>query len=282
MNYDFSQKRHWRRTYWNAIRSNLSIPARDALVVYLAGEHDEDREIALAKGFRAENLIAIERDPRIAGRLRKRGVLVLQGDAFEVLRHCMPDRQIDVVALDFCCGLHINVAIDMTSLMLMPHLAQCVFAVNLLRGRDQSSNDVRAQLNRLMSDKIGKHRGDALWSHMVVCLEGTLHGDFALSAQGLLAVVPNRPKRDLSRASLTREQFEAIADISPRFLSYRSTACQTFDSVVFKNAWHKVAGADTLEAYRKAMSSEMAGTPLRSSQAAVFAHRTRRLKEITA
>ena len=124
MNYDFSQKRHWRRTVWNGIRERLEKPVREALVLYLAAEQDEDREIALQKGFREENLIAVDRRLHVVDSLRAQRRLALHGDVIDVASNWNPAVEVDAVALDFCCGLSLDISLKLPRLTLAPQCAR--------------------------------------------------------------------------------------------------------------------------------------------------------------
>jgi hypothetical protein len=75
MNYKFGTKANWRRWQWNRIVERLAVPVRDAVVVYLAGPEDLDRPVALSKGFRPDNLIAVDRDGDVVKQLRMNGTL---------------------------------------------------------------------------------------------------------------------------------------------------------------------------------------------------------------
>lgn len=147
--YDESQKRHYRRTAWNAIRDRLYVPVKDAVVLYLAGARDEDREVALDKGFRAENLIALERDRRALESLRNLRVNTINASVFEVV-YSWWGQDVHAVHFDLCCGFTQEVRDIVAILSFMPSFPAAVLSFNLLRGRESD----------LLPEYKGRHRGE--------------------------------------------------------------------------------------------------------------------------
>lgn len=265
----------------------------EALVLYLAGGLDEDRPVAVAKGFREENLIAIEHDYETAARLRARGTLTLVGDAFEHATAWNPRRKIDVCVLDLCGGLTEKTAEEIELMIALPQFANAVIAVNMLRGRDASGNELRQYLAKSHQDILLmtkdfwacrgnaggdqlKHRGLLLqtlimqnWVVMCMLAEGRLEfnssGGFAFGKVGT--------DTPASGSNRIRPLFNGA-----RFqcLSYRSTAHQTFDTLVFCNA----LAAGGLEFLPEATAARRADPRLvrhKQQQSAILAHRTRRI-----
>lgn len=101
--YKFGIKNNWRRQIWNEISSRIKVPKKEAIVVYLAGKEDLDRKVAIEKGFKPYNLIAIDRDKDVIDHLKSRGVLAIQGDLFDVIKGFCGN--IDVLVADMCCGV---------------------------------------------------------------------------------------------------------------------------------------------------------------------------------
>lgn len=308
MDYNFSQKRHWRRSLWNCISDRIPVKPSQALVLYLAGAKDEDRAIALQKGFSQHNLIAIERDEQSAAELKRRGVLTLVGDAFEHVHAWRPDRHIDVLVLDLCCGLTGPVSDAVLDMLTHPHLQGSVIAINLLRGRDQSGNEVRDIAGRLMSKSIegdkfeamaarlgivptdelrqrvanvlmssgSKNRAEVLlatirwwWSGMV----GTAMGIWEQQSNGAFHRV---------REPTNKEQIEVYARLGrivsgsrSQVLTYRSVKHQTFDTLIFINSLG--AGAVLTDDKAAHLDARPGSAEIRRKHAAVLAHRTRRM-----
>lgn len=266
--YDFGPKRHWRRWVWNRIAERLGYYGsngvrfcrpRDALAVYLSGAMDFDRQIAIDRGFHADNLIAVDRTSSVVRNVRNRGALCVNGDILHAAIAIAKRRRLDVVHADLCCGLSPQLAVDIMQLMLMPNAQRCVVSVNMMRGRDPQSNAFRSFWGRWSSTK---HRGR--WLHFSVLWEFAKHAGDQTAAASMI--------RTLDRHTL------------PAFNEYRSDSGQTFDSVVFYNPvaiwpdtkfaqlrseWtsHKMIGGHTASPkYRKTAASA----------AAVMAHRTMR------
>lgn len=126
--------------------------------MYLASESNLDAQTALQKGFKAENLVAVERDAEKVKSLRKRGIQCICGDIFEVATAW--GRRIDVLNLDFCCGLEKSVTSGLLLSAVHPGTRRAVFAVNLQRGREKGMGEVMSAFQFMRPDSNKpKHRG---------------------------------------------------------------------------------------------------------------------------
>jgi hypothetical protein len=154
--YNFGQKRNWRRSVWNAIKEKLSVPVGEAVVLYLAGEKDLDRPVAISKGFKPWNLIAIDRDEQIVKHLKNSGTLAIKGDFLEVIKSWYGHQEIHVIHADFCCGL-INPTKDLAvALVCADFFPKGVLSINLMRGRDSFVTEIKKEHPMLAEYK---HRG---------------------------------------------------------------------------------------------------------------------------
>jgi len=168
--YANGRKKNWRGWQWNRIVERLMVPVEDATVLYLCGPDDFDREKALARGFRNENLIAVDLDENHVRAVRAGGGLAIAYDVNELLRAWPSDWPVHAVVADFCCGLgttayrlvHALIFSGATSSEAHP----CVVAVNLQRGRDAQSNNWRDMLTEVFPQAGAewevdprKHRG---------------------------------------------------------------------------------------------------------------------------
>jgi len=270
--YKFGTKNNWRRTVWNELQSRVTKPA-DAIVLYLAGAMDLDSQIAREKGFAANNLIAIERDATALRALRGARRLAIAGDFCEILWDWPEERTLDIAFGDFCCGLETQLANKLLMLTLAPKFKSTCFVFNFLRGRDQSSNQFRSNVDSVGPMMQSKHRAEYFVLHCygawmrggVMATGGNDDWDTEIIDAHVRA---NQPTFDL----LHRRFGETV---KPRFLSYRSTSGQTFDSVIMNSMapahcpewrtsdWKNVA---------KAWGMRSAGRRI----AAVMAHRTMR------
>lgn len=157
--YKFGQKNNWRRRVWNEIARRVA-DRRNALVLYLAGEQDLDRKVAVEHGFRPNNMIIVEKDKRVAACLRAEGKVVLNMSLNDAL-YAWPNEspEVAVVYADLCCGLQPDVGALDDVMGEKPSFFGAVALVNMLRGRDAASNDARQVGARFLPDEWQKHRG---------------------------------------------------------------------------------------------------------------------------
>ena len=138
--YKRGPKNNWRRWQWNRIVERLKVAKirpRDALVLYLAGKENLDMPEAVRRGFRPENMIAVDLEKDVVSHLRNQGITAICQPLHEVIRNWPKNDLIHVVVADFCSGFSRATAAFANSLLDSEGLAlQVVIAVNLLRGRD--------------------------------------------------------------------------------------------------------------------------------------------------
>jgi len=222
MDYNFGQKNHWRRWLHNRIAERLRVPAREAVVLYLAGEQDLDRREFLRRGYRPDNLIAVDLDGAVVATLRRRGVIAIEGDIATIAR--VWPRRLDVVIADFTSGLRNKLFLEVAD-------ATCgnpgpVWAVNLLRGREEGGNQIIGEKLNIAGYEpqaagMEKHRG----LRMLIGIPAAL-------ASGVMQGVPYATWR----GSYLRLVDEYAERSNPAFYSYLSTSGQVFDTVVFESA----------------------------------------------
>lgn len=229
--YRNGRKKNWRGWQWNRIVERLSVEPRDATVLYLCGPEDLDREWALKRGFRNENLIAVDLSPDNVQRVRRGGGLAICHDLNELVRAWPEDWPIDVVVADFCAGLGdselglVHAAVFSRGLNRVgPKEPVPVLSVNLQRGRERGdfARGVLSQHRRFDNSHTkgfnpGKHRG-LMW--------------YLLAQRGLfMGKEPPAPVLEATHAFM-----------APSFNSYRSNRVY-MDSVVFR--WPGVPGLST-------------------------------------
>jgi hypothetical protein len=256
MNYEFAQKNHWRNRVWNQISDRLKkkgIDRRDAIVLYLAAEQDLDRETALKKGFRNENLIAIDRDLEAVKKIRAAGNLALHGNINEIIAAWPSRTPVAAVICDFTGGLYPGYCDNFFVFEHLPALRNSIFVVNLLRGRDQQVNTWRSGLEALVG-VIKKHFRPDLISEK--------HRGAQLVAGKLLRSL--NPKD--FRHQIVDRIFNFITFADPIFDSYPS-GVQRFDWVVW-NALPVVPASAEVDPIKNTVSPQIS---------AVLAHRTRRI-----
>jgi hypothetical protein len=260
MNYKYGNKNNWRRWYWNKIRERVNNP-RDAIVLYLAGEADLDRDVALAKGFKNKNLIAVENRRSVLAALRAKCVLTIDSDLCDVITDWPLDKPVQVVVGDFCGGLTLSRLKKLKHCWLRPQFHDAVFCFNFLRGRDSTSNEIRKVYSegaRKMGLGCQKHRAEAF---------------MAFLARGIAYLCEKAAPIDKHYTwdELTNFSLYCLDKSKPEFRSYRSTAGnQIFDSVVFKSPFKEIP-------IMSSVSDVAKGSTVRRRIAATMAHRTMRL-----
>lgn len=258
-NYDFPSKRHWRRWVWNRIAERTDNP-RDALVLFLAGPEALDLDVARSKGFRPQNMIAVERDPATVARLREAKVLTIEGDLNEVVTAWPMHKPVGVLLADLCGGLqHKNVGL---AGVLCAHQAfqDSVIAVNLLRGRDPLGASLTREIQgtELRFDSVAsKHRGAA----------------FAASFLAF-PTVAFPPSEAEAWVRLTTPWLRELA--APAMGTYKSSAGSlSFDSAVLRAPWSRVCSAIGHRPRFVPIDPSGQLRPTRGRIAAVLAHHTR-------
>lgn len=223
--YTAGQKKNWRRWQWNRIIERLAVPVRDAVVLYLVGPEDVDREVAVAKGFRPENLIAVDIASRNIQRVRAGGGLGICADLNDVIASWPQDWSLDAVVADFCGGFNQAAFRLLDALRFRGASHQTVVSVNLLRGRDPESNEGRSVLKKHGNDPdLSRHRGKFFTlSAMAVVPAAVLADDLLVGSAHTHGV----------ESLLFRERL--LNSMRPAWNSYTSTGRTYFDSAVL--AW---------------------------------------------
>lgn len=138
--YKFGNKNNWRRWQWNQISKRLTIPPKNAIVLYLAGKEDLDRRIAIEHGFMPCNLIAVDESADVINILRKDSKLCIHGNLSTVIEAFNDSGvKIDVLVADFCCGLTKNMQPFLELLasnFKNSFNKKAVISINTMRGRD--------------------------------------------------------------------------------------------------------------------------------------------------
>lgn len=178
--YKFGTKNNWRRWQWNRIVERLTKPARESIVLYLAGKDDLDRREALRRGFRSENLIAIDNNLEIVKNLRSKGVVAIHGDLIDIIANWSGDPRIDVIVADFCGGLTKKCGSGLIREMAYSKglAMRTVLSVNMLRGRD---GDLPKYIKNAITPAIPyaiKHRGLLLISAIMMDLMRSVNDIF--------------------------------------------------------------------------------------------------------
>jgi hypothetical protein len=241
-----SRKDTWRGWKWNSIAkaacnfnprlppSEVSRRLGDKTVLYLVGPEDHDRRKALAKGFANHNLIAVDVVQERIDEVRRAGGLGICAPLQQVILHWPHDWPIDVIDADLCHGFVSDVRALQFCMCYTPAVhTNSVVSLNLMRGRDQHSNEIRT-LCKIAAEfipkgaehehDIVKHRG----SNWLMNLTFFIHRmkGYGKYPKGYIGIEPET----------VRECFQAW---KPAVNSYQSkTSSQYFDSVVHRWAFH--------------------------------------------
>jgi hypothetical protein len=270
INYKFGTKNNWRRITWNRIIERLHVPARDAVVVYLAGESDLDRQEAKRRGFRDNNLIPVERDKNVCKKLRDKKILCVHGDIIQALDGWPIDRRVDVVLCDLVSGLEDKYIHAMNRWMnYREAFSTTVFCFNFQRGREHNGKAIKS----IVSGRGGCSESDAeiFNKHRGMFFYVAAFHNFCF-AQGVRC---NSTGRVLDQKSFPDvEEFFRNAS-APWFEHYYSTAGNlVFDSVVMRNPYQFLMKNQKFNEIEERKYCKDSKT--KKSVSAILAHRTRR------
>lgn len=163
MNYASSKKDQRRRIAWNRLHDTTR-DRSSAVVLYLAAASDLDRAHAIRRGFKDENLIAVEIDPLTVRQLRLLGVNVIPRPLIEVLAAWPIDKPVAGIFADLQCGLEVTVAQLLMLWRANPAFGRSMLYLNLQRGREH--NGWVRQVCEMMRSVVPDWRKQ---SHGAVC-----------------------------------------------------------------------------------------------------------------
>lgn len=137
--YEFPAKRKWRAWGWEQAGKRLryrGIHPADVTAIYLAGEEDADRRVAISQGFQDKNLLAVSGDRRVVSSVRANGGVCIRASLRDLVVQW--GARIGVVVADFCCGLEDEVISTCEAIALSPYTQKdTVVIANLQRGREK-------------------------------------------------------------------------------------------------------------------------------------------------
>lgn len=245
-------KEHWRRWVWNRVIERIpklgvdGFMRKNATVLYLVGPEDFDRPLAVEKGFRTHNLIAVDLDKKCVSRVRRAGNLAVCARLEDLVATWPEDWPIHAVVADFTCGLDNKTAKTFLAALYTSRatvLGKTVVAVNLQRGRDPDSNPIREAIEEtrqygkslgwwgLGFDKAIKVCGSPGFQQMCDIMLDNLHRGKQLFTQLFV-----HSKQSLSHTGLCTPDYPDVfmEATNPIFYSYRQNVKTPYmDSVVF-------------------------------------------------
>lgn len=251
--YTSGTKETWRGWQWNRIVERLCGikhiggpgdrgPAwrrqilKNKTVLYLVGPEDADRPLALRHGFANQNVIAIDLRQDRVNAVRRNGGVAIHGSLQQIIAHWKENWSIDVIVADFCHGLTKDALALHPILMAQPAFAAGgVLAINMMRGRDADSNEIREWArNSVDFEACGfpcdeRHRG----------VEFMLRLEY-LAAKSL-SLKPGEPITGPVHITATIHECLAMF-CRPEIYSYVSESRHTFDSLVCRWPFHGGTG----------------------------------------
>jgi len=299
MDYDFGQKRHWRRTLWNQIAERVSMVKTGGPKLYLGGMEDHDRRVMGEKGI--VDSILIDRDRRVVDEARKGGKLAVRADLLSVLGSWPKTPAVRVLVGDFCGGLSLGrLQALVRSLLLVPALRGTVVAFNFLRGRDATTNELRKKVgcvttapdevhedflrrtgtNDMELKKLIRHIESPylktikdLRMHRGWHLYFSWRDVFVMQALG-----KNEAKGGFTTTKADMNWLHFVYHTYPIFFSYKSTAGQVFDTVVALNGVFFLPGYGESGCLQHERKSPEWDPRVGRQVSAVLAHRTMRMR----
>lgn len=231
--YDFQGKNHWRRWWANRIAQSCGTARyilRNKRILFLSGQEGGEGELLIEKGFSKENLVACDIDAKNTKRMREQGFPAITGDLCTAISTWQPDLPLHGVCADFCCSLNQSAQDFIYALMSSGalHPGLCV-GINLMRGRDAISNQVRNDLGEMffgrprwgplrpIRDELDRHRAWMWW--LMLLSQFTPN----VADRGGVVVLSNELAPLLEYA---------IVSMNPSFTTYKSGSL-SMDSVVF-------------------------------------------------
>ena len=217
-NYKDGPKNNWRRTHWNDTLLRTDGREKHDYVIYMPGSQDLDRAVAVRKGVRPENLIAVDENEENVQRVRDAGGFAVCADVIDVMLAWPEHRPVAAVMLDFTGGLSRGNAFVSDALLRKPFRHSAV-SLNLLRGRDGWSNFWR---DSETEPSVKLHRGRQFIEMMAGHVAGTFYGIGSVDSERIEWALLQAGR--MATAIARRAQ--------PKYFSYKSGR-QVYDSVVF-------------------------------------------------
>lgn len=238
-NYKFGNKNNHRRWKWNRIVEklrSLKKTVSEAVVIYLPGPDDLDREIALSKGFKNHNLIAIDLNIKNINKIKINRNNCIQADFLDIMAHWNGNPELDVIDGDFCGGLTESL-VDMAILLLemQGRSRWTVLSINMMRGRDKTAKKFRNGLIQVGAPDT-KHRGELFYDfYNYIETKNWLIADKLsetdskkISREDFLKMT-----EEIGGSELTDYRNKLFDIHNPLFNSYKSESGLVMDSCIF-------------------------------------------------
>lgn len=274
--YNFPRKHHWRCQVWSELRRRVTVHPKEAIIIYLAGEQNLDREQAIRNGFHENNLIAVDGDMKVVKSLRGKGQLAVHGDIFQVIRNWSRDVKINGIIFDFCSGITSSeFCAGIQNCLMMRQCKESVSVVNFLRGRDSFLTRVKSSLISINESPDPFYQEIINEKHRGIL---TLTFIMELFLESLFQIYGDQitHKRYLNICSLYDKKASAV------YTSYRSKVT-FFDGVIFNNPLYNKATENICDVLSENMHhpsmDKHFDQSLKNQISAILAHRTMRFQK---
>lgn len=288
--YRFGAKNNWRRWMWNEVVKRTNGAEQRLPTLYLAGPEDNDRFVAVDKGFPRDNLIAVDRDRSNYIAVRRAGGPALREDIYDVLEAWPHKRLVASVVMDFCGGFTEDVMRLNAAFARNPFISS-VKALNFQRGRDGWSNELRQLLldagivDLLLQSTFPFHNESisrsnknravhfTVWQahldwHILLRYEGTwMMAIDALLGRNVSLELSRSLGDDAPRGAYHLAIQWIVLGLSPAFHSYKSGGL-VFDSVVYGRSEHVGKSMDDYWEAAKPIIQNADETKFRAARAA--------------
>jgi hypothetical protein len=267
--YNFSEKRMWRKWIWNRIKDKISVVPSKAVGLYLIGPKNEDFKIAINKKFKRNNLIGVDISSENVEKNRN-GKCISICESFQNVIGLWPESpKIDFINADFCCGLNTQIEVFLHSLLYSRGIrAGTVVAVNMQRGREQEdiikrmtdfskyiglSSIFSPWVNSSNLGDMNKHRG--IWFFMLILEIIRIHLEQGNHLNCVRYLNQCHPVFYSYRSESRRIIMDSVVLVWP-FDTFKKSICSneiiTFDGKVCKSITSKIAAAKAVRTIRMA------------------------------
>lgn len=137
--YDFANKRHQRRVLWARFRKHCGTGRSKAQALLMPSAEGDEIDVALANGFREENLHCVDRNAAIVAHLKRRYPKIhTYGVELEAACERMGQAGVLIRVANFDLCSNVNASqIRMLMRMWLPFTVASLVAITMLRGRER-------------------------------------------------------------------------------------------------------------------------------------------------
>lgn len=211
----------------------LHVKPEAALVLYLVGPDDIDRQIALKKGFQNHNLIGVDIKRSNIKTARAHGGLSIACNALDLLKS-WTGSPFDAVYLDTCSSAEIIEQLD--PIRMRGIHSDTILALNVQRGRERS---ISTRHNLMIWQAMGcsTHRAEFISQYWRTKIMATII--IAMHCKGMIELTQLHRSPLFWAEASTKIDLKEFANVinekmDPRGYSYRSNKVY-MDGIVFRS-----------------------------------------------